>query len=69
MGSKAELMEVLIFFQNGKLKPVIHSVLPLEEAQEAHRILENREAFGKVVLKMAKLEKQKYPCRVIIVKI
>ncbi|CUS81015.1 NADPH:quinone reductase [Candidatus Kryptonium thompsonii] len=52
MGSKAELMEVLKFFQNGKLKPVIHTVLPLEEAQEAHRILENREAFGKVVLKI-----------------
>jgi len=34
------------------LKPVIHTVLPLEEAQEAHRILENREAFGKVVLKI-----------------
>ena len=40
-------MEVLKFFQNGKLRPVIRTVLPLEEAQEAHRILENREAFGK----------------------
>lgn len=52
MGSKGELMEVLKFFTDGKLKPVIHAVLPLEEAKEAHRILEEREVFGKVVLKI-----------------
>jgi NADPH:quinone reductase-like Zn-dependent oxidoreductase len=34
----------------GKLAPVIHASLPLEEAGEAHRILEAREQFGKVVL-------------------
>lgn len=35
---------------DGKLKPVIHASLPLAEAAEAHRILEAREQFGKVLL-------------------
>ena len=34
----------------GKLTPVIHAALPLEQAAEAHRILEAREQFGKVLL-------------------
>jgi NADPH:quinone reductase-like Zn-dependent oxidoreductase len=34
----------------GKLTPVIHAALPLEQAPEAHRILEAREQFGKVLL-------------------
>ncbi len=36
---------------SGKLKPVIDQVLPLEEVNEAFRLLEDREVFGKVVLK------------------
>ena len=35
---------------DGKLTPVIHAALPLAEAAEAHRILEAREQFGKVLL-------------------
>jgi NADPH2:quinone reductase len=36
----------------GKLQgPVIDRELPLEQAAEAHRLIENRETFGKVVLK------------------
>ncbi|NIP30918.1 MAG: zinc-binding dehydrogenase [Candidatus Dadabacteria bacterium] len=34
----------------GKLKPIIFRKLPLSEAAEGHKILENREQFGKVVL-------------------
>ena len=34
----------------GKLRPRIHAVLPLAEAQESHRILESSEQFGRVVL-------------------
>lgn len=34
----------------GTLAPVIHAVLPLEQAAEAHRILEANEVMGKVVL-------------------
>jgi NADPH:quinone reductase-like Zn-dependent oxidoreductase len=50
MGSKADLLAVLGHVAAGRLKPVIHKVLPLSLAGDAHRILENREAFGKVVL-------------------
>lgn len=34
----------------GKLKPIIHKKLHLSEAAEGHKILDNREQFGKVVL-------------------
>ena len=34
----------------GKLAPVVDRRLPLEEAAEAHRLIEARETFGKVVL-------------------
>jgi NADPH:quinone reductase-like Zn-dependent oxidoreductase len=34
----------------GRLTPVVDRVLPLEQAAEAHRLLEAREVFGKIVL-------------------
>ena len=52
MGSKAELYAVLELFERGLLKPVIDRVLPLEKCAEAHARLENREQFGKIVLKV-----------------
>jgi NADPH:quinone reductase-like Zn-dependent oxidoreductase len=52
MGSKAELFSVLELFKRGLLKPVIDCVMPLERAADAHRRLENREQFGKIVLKV-----------------
>jgi NADPH:quinone reductase-like Zn-dependent oxidoreductase len=50
MGSKGDLAEALPMMTDGRLVPVIHRVLPLSDAVEAHRMLERREAFGKVVL-------------------
>jgi NADPH:quinone reductase-like Zn-dependent oxidoreductase len=50
MGSKADLLEVLRHIVAGKLSPVVHAILPLARAGEAHRMLEERKAFGKVVL-------------------
>ena len=52
MGSKSEVLRIAEFFKMGKLRPVIDRVLPLAEAREAHRILANREQFGKVVLEI-----------------
>lgn len=52
MGSKGELLRVTDFFRAGKFKPVIDRVLPLAQAREGHRILAQREQFGKVVLEI-----------------
>ncbi|WP_114313001.1 zinc-binding dehydrogenase [Thermus caldifontis] len=52
MGSKSRLFPILRFVEQGKLRPVVGQVLPLEEAAEGHRLLEERRIFGKVVLQM-----------------
>ena len=48
--SMLELKQVMLLVELGKLKPVIHRTLPLAEGAQAHKILANREHFGKVVL-------------------
>ncbi len=53
MGSKAELFPALELMLRGKLKPVIDTVMPLEKCADAHRRIEHREQFGKVVLRVA----------------
>jgi NADPH:quinone reductase-like Zn-dependent oxidoreductase len=50
MGSKSEVIRVLRHIEGGRLRPVVDRVLPLAEVREGHRVLESREAFGKVVL-------------------
>ena len=52
MGSIAELHSVMTHVAAGRLRPVVDRVLPLEEIAEGHRILEAREAFGKIVLEV-----------------
>jgi NADPH:quinone reductase-like Zn-dependent oxidoreductase len=37
-------------FPEGKIKPVIDSVYPLEDAAEAHRRMESSEHIGKIML-------------------
>ena len=43
----AALMDLI---QQGKIKPVIDKVLPLSEAREGLRLIQDREIFGKVVV-------------------
>jgi NADPH:quinone reductase-like Zn-dependent oxidoreductase len=50
MGGRREMLEVLEFLNSGLLKPVIDRTYPLSEAAEAHRCLDSRAQFGKVVL-------------------
>ena len=50
MGAKAELLAAVPHFFSGRLTPVVDDVLPLAEAERAHRRLEGREQFGKIVL-------------------
>ncbi|GAA6748691.1 zinc-binding dehydrogenase [Thermus brockianus] len=52
MASKSRLFPILRFVEEGKLRPVVGQVLPLEEAAEGHRLLEERRVFGKVVLRV-----------------
>jgi len=52
MGSLAELHEIMKHVEAGRLRPVVDRVLPLAQVAEAHRALETREAFGKIVLEV-----------------
>lgn len=50
MGRRASLFDILRHVRSGALRPVVDRVLPLAQAREAHRALEARESFGKIVL-------------------
>ena len=50
MGSLAELIHLLSFFDQGRLKPVVDRTIALEEAPKAQLLLESRKSFGKIVL-------------------
>jgi len=52
MGPKSCLFEVVDRMVAGQLRAVVDRVLPLAEIQAAHRALEAREAFGKIVLQI-----------------
>jgi NADPH:quinone reductase-like Zn-dependent oxidoreductase len=49
-GPKASLFKIIRLVQEGKIQPVLDRVLPLQEAREAHRLMEGREQFGKLIL-------------------
>jgi len=54
VGSKAytqqEVHHVMDLVAKGRLEPVIHQCLPLEEAALAHQIMEESRHFGKIIL-------------------
>lgn len=50
MGGKRDLLDVLRFVNEGKLKPVIDSVFPLAETRKAQEKMEDRNVFGKIVV-------------------
>jgi len=50
MGTKTELRTVLKLVEQGRLKPVVDKVWPLQDAALAHDYLEKNKQFGKVVL-------------------
>jgi NADPH:quinone reductase-like Zn-dependent oxidoreductase len=50
MGTRGSQFEILRHVSAGRLKPVLDQTLPLQEAAQAHRLLEAGEIFGKIVL-------------------
>ena len=50
MGTAGDLLEVLRFVGEGKLRPVVDRTLPLAEARAAQALLADRAQFGKIVL-------------------
>ena len=44
------LDEMLPLLNGGKIRPIIGHRFPLEDAAEAHRLLESRESYGKILL-------------------
>jgi len=52
MGGKSELDQVIKHLESGKLKPVIDTIFPLEQARKAQQQMLDRKNFGKIVLKI-----------------
>ena len=50
MGKKGDLITIMKFIEEGKLKAVVDRVLLLSDVKEAHRLLEEGKQFGKIVL-------------------
>ena len=48
--TRAAFRDVMRLVIEGRIKPVIHQVMPLERAADAHRLLEARGATGRVIL-------------------
>jgi alcohol dehydrogenase len=45
-----DLQALMKLIAEGKMRPVIDKVLPLEEAREGLRLIQDREVIGKVVV-------------------
>ena len=52
IGSKLELLELINFINEKKIKPRIDSVFPLTQVQQAHNKLEKGEQLGKILIKI-----------------
>ena len=50
MGPKSTVLKIFELAERGLLQPVIDRVIPLDQAREAHRLIEERAVFGKIVL-------------------
>jgi NADPH:quinone reductase-like Zn-dependent oxidoreductase len=47
---RSQIQDVYRLAGDGQLRPVIYRCFPLEQAPEAHRLVESRDIFGRVVL-------------------
>lgn len=51
-GTYTELVTALDLINEGHIRPVIDTILPLEQIHEGHRILEEHDHFGKVIMEI-----------------
>jgi NADPH:quinone reductase-like Zn-dependent oxidoreductase len=51
---QAALRELFAAAARGELTPIVHEVLPLERASDAHHLLEAGKVFGKIVLETSR---------------
>jgi NADPH:quinone reductase-like Zn-dependent oxidoreductase len=51
MGSPRDFVSMLQLYADG-LRPIVDSVMPLDQASDAHRRMEEGQQFGKIVLKI-----------------
>src|SRR5439155_24553332 len=61
MGTFADLRAVAALFFDGRIAPVIDSVVPLAHAADAQRRLEDRQQFGKIVLEISSPARESRP--------
>lgn len=54
-GTKAELEEVIYWTGKGKIKPIIHTVLPFSDMATGHIMMANAEQIGKILTTPQKL--------------
>jgi NADPH:quinone reductase-like Zn-dependent oxidoreductase len=52
MGTKADFEGAYELVKSGRAKPIVDSILPLEEVRAAHERMEAAEQFGKIVLQI-----------------
>ena len=52
MGTKANLRAAMRLVDQGRLRPVVHEIFPLEDAVRAQEMMERSEHFGKLVLRV-----------------
>lgn len=50
MGPRSAYPDILAGLADGSLRPVVDRVLPMSEVREAHRLLEERQVSGKLIL-------------------
>jgi len=50
MGTRGELLQIMRMIERGMLKPIVDSTYPMSRIADAHRRVESRKAFGKVVV-------------------
>ena len=50
MGSKEDMRQIVEMLNRGKIHPSVHKTFPLEKTADAHRAMDERNFFGKLML-------------------